>query len=114
MGFRTEKFGAEEMEIKLFLFTVLQIRLFSPRSTGRGLLRQHVGGRGDGGARLFYRCINDIEVWTNRTAMCRGLGSISRRGCSMASSCAREPAAEPLADASFPLYQTMSTLFIES
>lgn len=43
MGFRMEKFGAEEMEVKLFLFTVLQIHLFSPRSTGRGLLRSMWG-----------------------------------------------------------------------
>lgn len=50
MGFRMEKFGAEEMEVKLFLFTVLQIRLFSPWSAGRGLLRWRAGGRGDGGA----------------------------------------------------------------
>lgn len=43
MGFQMEKFGAEEMEVKLFLFAVLQIRLFSPWSVGRGLLRQRVG-----------------------------------------------------------------------
>lgn len=30
MGFRMEKFGAEEMEVKLFLFAVLQICLLSP------------------------------------------------------------------------------------
>lgn len=43
MGLRMEKFGAEEMEVKLFLFTVLQIRLFSPWSTQRGLRPRHVG-----------------------------------------------------------------------
>lgn len=37
MGLRMEKFGAEEMEVQLFLFTVLQIHLFSPWSTRRGL-----------------------------------------------------------------------------
>lgn len=50
MGFRMEKFGAEEIEVKLFLFTVLQICLFSPWSVGRGPLRQRTGGQGGGGA----------------------------------------------------------------
>lgn len=41
-----EKFEAEGMEVKLFLFTVLQIHLFSPWSAGRGLLQWHPGGTG--------------------------------------------------------------------
>lgn len=36
MGFRMERFGAEELEVELFLFAVLQIHLFSPWSAGRG------------------------------------------------------------------------------
>lgn len=52
MGLWMEKFGAEEMEVQLFLFTVLQIHLFSPWSTRRGLCPWPRGG---GGARLFHQ-----------------------------------------------------------
>lgn len=44
MGLRMEKLGAEEMEVKLFLFTVLQIRLFSLWSTQRPAPTANQGG----------------------------------------------------------------------
>lgn len=64
-----EKFEAEGMEVKLFLFTVLQIHLFSPWSAGRGLLQWHPGGTGEmEGPRLFYQDIKDAKAWPNGTA----------------------------------------------
>lgn len=92
MGFQMEKFGAEEMEIKLFLFAVLQIRLFSPWCVGRGLLRRCVGETE--GPRLFHRRVNDAEAWPNEDGHVPGAGGGIGGGVrSVASSCAGEPPA---------------------
>lgn len=52
MGFRMEKFGAEEVEVKLFLFAVLQICLLSPwgHREKPALAVRVGGGQGAGGA----------------------------------------------------------------
>jgi len=60
------------MEVKLFLFTVLQIRLFSPWSAGRW------SGLG---------CSADTaEAWPDGTAVSRGWEAMAEGGCSMAAS----------------------------
>lgn len=74
MGFQMEKFGAEEMEFKLFLFAVLQICLFSPWSVGRGLLCSVWDMERSW---LFYQC---LRAWPHGTAMCQEPGGIGTGG----------------------------------
>lgn len=85
------------MEVKLFLFTVLQIHLFSPWSAGRGLLQQHPGGTGRWrGPGCFTRTLRMPRLGLTGQPCARGQeGDISGGGAAwpppMAGSLQRSP-----------------------
>lgn len=73
MGFRMEKFGAEEMEVKLFLFAVLQICLLSPWGHREGpALAVHRGTGGWRGSGCFISTLRTPRLGLVEEPCARG------------------------------------------